>query len=86
MNSHRKFLEPSTVQEDEVEVKVEHPLTKIAGRIETIIDAKLDAKGYAVLLFYNHFLLTPTTVEKGSLNGTKTVGLMPRFDSWDGEV
>ena len=74
------------MQEEELEIEVEHPLKKIAGAIEAATETKLTAKGYAALVFYNHFLLAPTMIEKGDLKGSETVGLMPRFDSWDSEV
>jgi hypothetical protein len=74
------------VDEGGVDVEEEHPLKRIATAIETTTNTKLDSKGYAALLFYNHFLLLPSMIEKGNLKGATTVGLMPRFDTWDGEV
>jgi hypothetical protein len=52
------------VQEEELEIEVEHPLKKIAGAIEAATETKLTAKGYAALVFYNHFLLAPTMIER----------------------
>ena len=69
-----------------MDVEVEHPLKNFATAIETDIGAKLTAEGVGTLLFFNHYLLTPNQIEKGGLKGATKVGLMPRFDRWDGAV